>query len=113
MNQIALIELRLAVLAGELGADLVRGIVEQQFVIAATWYSLDLCPDKVLFAGSDPVPLKVGGRCVPLWTTPVIEWAVDIAFDEVDDDFLPDARDELRSPCALALGDATRTQVDE
>ena len=104
MNQVALIELRLAVFATELGSDLVSAVIKEQFVIPTAFVFLGLVAGEGLVGRQGSSPAK-GRRAVAAVVDDAgNQWPVNVTFDEVDEDFLPDPGDVLRSPSGAGTG---------
>jgi hypothetical protein len=108
-----LVELGFAGFGTELGAHFAGGVVKQQFVVLATLMFFGFDAGQRLVGWQRPGTAKGRGGVAAVVQHADDDRAVDIAFDKVDQHFLTNARDELVTPPAPALGMATRSQQED
>ena len=104
MNEEALVELGLTVFATEFGTDLFGGVIKEQFVVTAAFVFLTLDAGEGL-VGRQAADTAEGGRTMRAVINDAgDDRTIDVAFDEVDDDFLADPGDILGTPSGSGTG---------
>ena len=98
MNQVALVQLRLGVLAGELHAQFVLRVVQQYFVVAVALVFLRFGARQGFVGGQRTGAAECRREMGAVVEDAGADRAIDVVFDEPDQHFLADARDVLDAP---------------